>query len=138
MDEAAKLIRGKKGSKVVLSIERFGESELIDFNLLRESIKVKDISYHGMLDEQTGYIRLTRFSRNSDQEMKDALENLIDSNMTGLILDLRDNPGGLLNSAVNILDMFTEKGQLLVYTEGKTYKSKENTLVNQNRWFLMK
>ena len=124
MDEAAKLIRGKKGSKVVLSIERFGESELIDFNLLRESIKVKDISYHGMLDEQTGYIRLTRFSRNSDQEMKDALENLIDSNMTGLILDLRDNPGGLLNSAVNILDMFTEKGQLLVYTEGKTYKSK--------------
>ena len=63
MDEAAKLIRGKKGSKVVLSIERFGESELIDFNLLRESIKVKDISYHGMLDEQTGYIRLTRFSR---------------------------------------------------------------------------
>ncbi|OUX32348.1 MAG: hypothetical protein CBE24_03420 [bacterium TMED264] len=124
MDEAAKLIRGEKGSKVVLSIERFGESDLIDFNLLRESIKVKDISYFGMLDEQTGYIRLTRFSRNSDQEMKDALENLIESNMTGLILDLRDNPGGLLNSAVNILDMFTEKGQLLVYTEGKTYKSK--------------
>ena len=77
-----------------------------------------------MLDEQTGYVRLTRFSRNSDQEMKDAIENLIDSNMTGLILDLRDNPGGLLNSAVNILDMFTEKGQLLVYTEGKTYKSR--------------
>ena len=133
MDEAAKLIRGKKGSKVVLSIDRFGESELIDFNLLRESIKVKDISYHGMLDKQTGYIRLTRFSRNSDQEMKDALENLIDSNMTGLILDLRDNPGGLLNSAVNILDMFTEKGQLLVYTEGKHTSLKENTLVNQNR-----
>ena len=124
MDEAAKLIRGKKGSKVLLSIERYGESELIDFNLLRESIKVKDISYFGMLDEQTGYVRLTRFSRNSDQEMKEALENLIESNMTGLILDLRDNPGGLLNSAVNILDMFTEKGQLLVYTEGKTYKSK--------------
>ena len=124
MDQAAKLIRGKKGSKVVLSIQRFGESELIEFRLLRESIKVKDISYFGMLDEQTGYVRLTRFSRNSDQEMKNAIENLIDNNMTGLILDLRDNPGGLLNSAVNILDMFTEKGQLLVYTEGKTYKSK--------------
>ena len=77
-----------------------------------------------MLDEQTGYVRLTRFSRNSDQEMKDAIENLIQNNMTGLILDLRDNPGGLLNSAINILDMFTEKGQLLVYTEGKTYKSR--------------
>ena len=81
-----------------------------------------------MLDKQTGYIRLTRFSRNSDQEMKDALENLIENNMTGLILDLRDNPGGLLNSAVNILDMFTEKGQLLVYTKGKTYKSKRKYL----------
>ena len=125
MDEAAKLIRGEKGSKVVLSIKRFGESELIDFNLLRENIKVKDISYFGMLDEQTGYIRLTRFSRNSDQEMGDAIESLIENNMTGLILDLRDNPGGLLNSAVNILDMFTEKGQLLVYTKGKTYKSKK-------------
>jgi len=124
MDQAAKLIRGQKGSKVVLIIQRFGESEPIEFRLLRESIKVKDISYFGMFDEQTGYVRLTRFSRNSDQEMKDAIESLIDNNMTGLILDLRDNPGGLLNSAVNILDMFTEKGQLLVYTEGKTYKSK--------------
>ena len=124
MDQAAKLIRGKKGSKVVLSIQRFGEPEIIEFSLLRESIKVKDISYFGMLDEQTGYVRLTRFSRNSDQEMKDAIENLINNNMTGLILDLRDNPGGLLNSAINILDMFTEKGQLLVYTEGKTLKSR--------------
>ena len=124
MDQAAKLIRGKKGSKVVLSIQRFGEPDIIEFSLLRESIKVKDISYFGMLDEQTGYVRLTRFSRNSDQEMKDAIESLIQNNMTGLILDLRDNPGGLLNSAINILDMFTEKGQLLVYTEGKTYKSR--------------
>ena len=124
MDQAAKLIRGKKGSKVVLSIQRFGEPEIIEFSLLRESIKVKDISYFGMLDEQTGYVRLTRFSRNSDQEMKDAIENLINNNMTGLILDLRDNPGGLLNSAINILDMFTKKGQLLVYTEGKTFKSR--------------
>jgi len=123
MDEAAKLIRGQRGTKVVLSIERYGETELIDFSLLRESIKVQDISYYGMLNEQTGYIRLTRFSRNSDTEMKDALEDLIENEMTGLILDLRDNPGGLLNAAVNILDMFTEKGQLLVYTEGKTYKS---------------
>ena len=123
MDEAAKLIRGQKGTKVVLSIKRYGETDFIDFSLIRESIKVKDISYFGMLDDQTGYIRLTRFSRNSDKEMKDALKDLIERNMLGLILDLRDNPGGLLNSAVNILDMFTEKGQLLVYTEGKTYKS---------------
>ena len=135
IDDAAKLIRGKKGTDVMLSIQRYGENELIDFVLTRESIAVKDISYFGMLDETTGYIRLTRFSRNSDKEMKAALESLLSEQMTGLILDLRDNPGGLLNSAVNILDFFTEKGELLVWTEGKTqklnrkYTSKANPIV---------
>ena len=124
MDDAAKLIRGKKGSQVVLSIQRFSEEDLIEFELTREDIKVKDISYSGMLDSQTGYIRLTRFSRNSDKEMKQALRELLDNKMTGLILDLRDNPGGLLNAAVNILDLFTDKGDLLVWTDGKTQKSK--------------
>jgi len=124
MNDAAKLIRGEKGSNVILSIQRFGESNLIDFNLTRENIKVKDISYAGMLDDQTGYIRLTRFSRNSDKEMKKALKELLDQNMTGLVLDLRDNPGGLLNAAVNILDLFIDSGEMLVWTEGKTQKSK--------------
>jgi len=124
MDDAAKLIRGKKGSQVVLSVQRFREADLIEFALTREDIKIKDISYSGMLDNQTGYIRLTRFSRNSDKEMKKALQDLLENNMTGLVLDLRDNPGGLLNAAVNILDLFTDKGEMLVWTEGKTQKSK--------------
>lgn len=123
MDDAAKLIRGEKGTDVTLTIQRFGEDENIDFILTRENIKVKDISYSGMLDDQNGYIRLTRFSRNSDIEMKRAIEELLDQKMTGLILDLRDNPGGLLNAAVNILDLFIERGQILVWTEGKTQKS---------------
>ena len=124
MDDAAKLIRGKKGSQVVLSVQRFREADLIEFALTREDIKIKDISYSGMLDNQTGYIRLTRFSRNSDKEMKKALQELLENNMTGLVLDLRDNPGGLLNAAVNILDLFIDKGEKLVWTEGKTQKSK--------------
>jgi carboxyl-terminal processing protease len=124
MDDAAKLIRGKKGSQVVLSVQRFREADLIEFELTREDIKVKDISYSGMIDNQTGYIRLTRFSRNSDKEMKQALRELLENNMTGLVLDLRDNPGGLLNAAVNILDLFIDKGEMLVWTEGKTQKSK--------------
>ena len=122
MDDAAKLIRGKKGSKVTLGIKRFDEEDLIYFTLNREEIKVKDVSYSGMLDESTGYIRLNRFSKNSDIEVKNALEKLMQENMSGLIFDLRDNPGGLLNAAVNILDLFIPKGQLLVWTEGKTKK----------------
>jgi len=124
MDDAAKMIRGEKGSTVLLSIQRFGESDLIEFELVREDIKVNDISFAGMLDGQTGYVRLTRFSRNSDREMKKTILSLLDEDMTGLILDLRDNPGGLLNAAVNILDLFVEKGETLVWTEGKTNKSK--------------
>ena len=122
IDDAAKLIRGRQGTEVRLSIQRYGETELIDFILKREIIPVKDISYSGMLDESTGYIRLTRFSRNSDKEMRLAIDDLLDENMSELILDLRDNPGGLLNSAVNILDFFTEKGETLVWTEGRSQK----------------
>ena len=122
IDDAAKLIRGKKGTEVVLSIQRYGEIELIEFVLTRETIPVKDISYSGMLNENTGYIRLTRFSRNSDKEMKSAIESLLNHQMSDLILDLRDNPGGLLNSAVSILDFFIEKGETLVWTEGKSQK----------------
>ncbi len=123
MDDAAKLIRGEKGTDVILKIQRYGERDLIEFSLTREDIKVNDISFSGMLDDQTGYIRLTRFSRNSDKEMKKAVRDLLDKNMSGLILDLRDNPGGLLNAAINILDLFVEKGEILVWTEGKTQKS---------------
>ena len=123
MDDAAKLIRGQKGSSVTLTIERFGYDEWTDYDLIRESIKVKDVSYAGMLNETTGYIRLVRFSKNSSSEMETALSKLLANDMSSLILDLRDNPGGLLNSAVGILDMFIEKGELLVWTGGKTKQS---------------
>jgi carboxyl-terminal processing protease len=132
MDDAAKMIRGEKGTDITLSIGRYGENDLIDFILTRENIQVKDVSYSGMLNDQTGYVRLTRFSRNSDIEVKKSIEDLLTKKMTGLIIDLRDNPGGLLNAAVNILDLFTDKGEVLVWTEGKTQKSKRKYISKNN------
>ena len=123
MDDAAKLIRGKEGTDVTLTIERFSEGAPLDFILTREDIPVKDVSYYGMLDETIGYIRLNRFSKNSAVEVEKAIVSLSNNNLSSIVLDLRDNPGGLLNSAVSILDMFIEKDELLVWTSGKARQS---------------
>ena len=123
MDDAAKLIRGKEGTDVILTIERFNEGVPLDFILTREDIPVKDVSYYGMLDETIGYIRLNRFSKNSAIEVEKAITSLSNNNLSSIVLDLRDNPGGLLNSAVSILDMFIEKDELLVWTAGKARQS---------------
>ena len=123
MDDAAKLIRGKEGTDVTLTIERFSEGAPLDFILTREDIPVKDVSYYGMLDETIGYIRLNRFSKNSAAEVEKAIVSLSNNDLSSIVLDLRDNPGGLLNSAVSILDMFIEKDELLVWTSGKARQS---------------
>jgi len=138
MDDAAKLIRGKEGTDVILTIERFNEGVPLDFILTREDIPVKDVSYYGMLDETIGYIRLNRFSKNSAIEVEKAITSLSNNNLSSIVLDLRDNPGGLLNSAVSILDMFIEKDELLVWTAGKArqsnkkYFSKNNPIVSDD------
>ena len=138
MDDAAKLIRGKEGTDVILTIERFGEGASLDFILTREDIPVKDVSYYGMLDETIGYIRLNRFSKNSAIEVEKAIVSLSNNDLSSIVLDLRDNPGGLLNSAVSVLDMFIEKDELLVWTAGKArqsnkkYFSKSNPIVSDD------
>ena len=134
-NEAATKIRGEKGTEVQLTIKRFSETDPFVFNLTRSDIKVKDVTYSGMLSPTTGYVRLNRFSRNSPNEMYTAFQSLLEENAKELIIDLRDNPGGLLSSAVAILDMIVEKGSPLVSTKGRTkdsnrtYYSKRKPLI---------
>ncbi len=136
LDEASNMIRGAAGTAVTLLIERFGAEEPLEFNLVREDITVNDVTYYGMLDENTGYIRLARFSKNSVTEMRQVLQDL--NGAGAIILDLRDNPGGLLQSAVGVLDLFIEKGEVLVTTKGKhkearqILKSMHNPIVAEN------
>jgi len=119
LDDAASHIRGPRGTDVTLSIKRFGNEQLIDFVLTRADITVKDVPYAGMLDDETGYIRLMRFSKNSGPEMRSSIMNLQRDNASRIIIDLRDNPGGLLQSAIEILDMLIPKGDLLLSTKGR-------------------
>lgn len=122
-NDAAAKIRGKKGTRVKLTIKRYGENENIDFVLTRSSIDVKDISYSGQVTPTTGYIRLNRFSRFASRDFQKELVNLSKKDIEQLIIDLRDNTGGLLSAAVNILDMVTDKDLPLVSTKGRTKES---------------
>ncbi|NOZ74821.1 MAG: S41 family peptidase [FCB group bacterium] len=135
LHKASSLIRGPKGSNVTLTIQRYGLDHEIDFVLRRENIKVKDVAYADTIAPGVGYIRLTRFSRNAPTEMETAFKSLLAQNVNSIILDLRDNPGGLLNSAIDILDMIIPKGETLLSTRGRTsssnrnFKSENNPLV---------
>ena len=122
-NEAASNIRGKKGTEVKLTIKRYSEDDPIVFNLVRSTIKVKEITYSGMLSPSTGYVRLNRFSRNTPNEMRKAFQQLLNQDSKEIIIDLRDNPGGLLSSAVAILDMIIQKDSPLVSTKGRTKDS---------------
>ena len=122
-NEAAAKIRGEKGSTVKLTIKRFGDDDPIDFSLIRSEIIVKTVTYSGMLSKDTGYIRLNRFNRNTPFEMQNSISTLLNNDATALIFDLRDNAGGLLTSAISMLDMMIVKNTTLVSTKGRTKDS---------------
>ena len=123
LDETARRIRGPVGSEVTLTIRREGELKLLDFTLVREQIKVEDVRYSGTIDDGIGYIRLTRFSKNAESEVADAIRSFKTQNLKGLILDLRSNPGGMLEAAVDISDLFLPKDVVIVSTRGRTKSS---------------
>jgi carboxyl-terminal processing protease len=118
-EEAAKSMRGSAGTKVVLKIKREGLLEPIEYELERAVIQLKNVPYYGVVQGDIGYIRLSRFSEESGQELKDALKDLKKRDIEGLILDLRSNGGGLLSQAVEAANLFLEENKLIVYTQGR-------------------
>lgn len=113
-----KHLRGKKGSKVTVSVKRGNDPELIDFEIVRDKIPLNSINAAFMLDNGVGYIKLDRFAQESAQEFKNAFNKLSTQGMTSLVLDLRGNSGGYLNTAVEMVDQFLGDDQLVVFTEG--------------------
>ena len=122
-NDAAAKIRGRKGTKVKLTVKRYGVADPLQFDLTRSRIDVKDVTYAGMISPQTGYIRLNRFSRFTPRDFQKELLEMNKQNLSELIIDLRDNTGGLLSAAVNILDMLVDKELPLVSTKGRTKES---------------
>ncbi|MDP2959966.1 MAG: S41 family peptidase, partial [candidate division Zixibacteria bacterium] len=118
-DKAQQKIRGPKGSKVKMTILREGIAEPFEFNLIREVIEIRSVAFAGEIEDGIGYIRLIRFSENAPPELREALKELKKKNISGLILDLRGNPGGLLPEAVGVTELFLEKGELIVEIKGR-------------------
>lgn len=117
-EEISKMLKGQSGTQLEVTIERFGAIEKV--MLKREEIKIPDVPYYGMIDDNIGYVRLTSFTRTASQEVKDAFLDLRDNQgMTQFVFDLRGNGGGLLREAVNIVNLFVPRGREVVSTKGK-------------------
>ncbi len=119
LQEAVKKLRGEPGTEVTIGIKREGIEEIIPFTITRAIISVTAIPYSAMLTENIGYIRLSTFSESSTAEFEQSLDSLTNEGASKLIVDLRNNSGGLLKAAIEISDLFIEKGNLILKTKGK-------------------
>lgn len=120
-DDVSKILKGSPNTTVKLIIQREGESKPLEKTITREEIKIKNVPYAGWVAPGVGYIQLNQFTEDASRNVKEAYENLKKENPNpqGLILDLRGNPGGLLNEAVNLSNLFVDKGIEVVSTKGK-------------------
>ena len=125
-EQAVRELRGPRGTPVRISIMRSGYEKLIDLEVLRDEIHIPTVQAAFMLDATTGYILLSDFGENSDDEMGRALRTLSDQGMRRIVLDLRNNPGGALDQAILISNRFLPQGDLIVYTRGRVPNSDQD------------
>ncbi len=119
-DDVGKLLKGQPGTTVKLMILSPGATAPVEKTLIREAIKVSNVPYYGMVSDDIGYIRLSEFTEEAGRNVRNALIELKKNpNLKGVILDLRSNPGGLLNEAIDVVNVFEPKNQLVVNTRGR-------------------
>jgi carboxyl-terminal processing protease len=127
LTEAVNMMRGEKGTEIKISIMRKGFKEPKDYTIVRDIIKLKNIMYKKVEDD-IGYIKISQFQERTAMELENSLKNLSEKGCRGFIVDLRNNPGGLLEQAIDVADVFLDKGKMIVYTKGR--------LEDQNQDFL--
>ena len=128
-EDVSNLLKGPANKPVLLKLDRMGEKKFLEIEVVREKISIDAVPYYGMLKNDVAYIRLSNFTANCSDEVKNAFLELKENNPQALILDLRNNGGGLLRESVEIVNMFVPKGEEIVSTKGKvkqwdkTYKA---------------
>lgn len=119
LNQAVKKLRGNPGTKVTLTVLREDEMRIHEFTMTRELIHIQDVKDVHVIDDHIGYIRLTEFREDSYQEFEKGLKELKAKGADSLVVDLRNNPGGLLNVAINVAEIFLPEGQMIVSTKGR-------------------
>ncbi len=117
--DTGKLLKGQTQTSVTLTVKRYGNPKPLEITLSRDIVKVTNVPYYGMLTPEVGYIDLKDFTATASREVRNAFQELKGKGMKSLVLDLRDNPGGLLNMAIEISNIFIPKGEEIVSTKGK-------------------
>ena len=135
--DISKLLKGQANSTVKLMVTRYGQEAPVEINITRDKIQVDNVPYYGMLTNDIGYFQLSGFTVDASREVRNAVAKLKEQGAKKIVFDLRDNPGGLLNEAVNISNLFVDKGLDIVSTKGKvtewnkTYKALDMPLDTQ-------
>jgi carboxyl-terminal processing protease len=126
LDSTIKLVRGETGSLVTLTIFRPSQNRTIDYPLRRERIKMESVRLTSLRAGGIGFVQITQFSERTGEEFAAALAGLEKQGLRALVIDLRNNPGGLLDAAIAVCDEFFDKDELIAYTQGRTPDSREN------------
>ncbi len=130
--EAVSRLKGRPGTQVAIQLEREGESDPLDIDVTRELIQVDNVHGAEMVEDGLGYVRISQFGKRTGEELEEAIDQLIEQGMRGLVLDLRNNPRGLLEAAVEVVGQFVPDGQLVVFTKGRHAVMNEEWYANNS------
>ncbi len=133
-EKVLKLLRGKKGTMVKVSIQRRGFKNLFDFDITRGEIPIYSVDVSYMIDEGTGFIKVSRFAEQTYHEFTEAMRKLDQQGASKIIVDLRGNPGGYLAAVIRMVNDFLEKGEPILYTQGKSQPKKVYSANSRNAW----
>ena len=132
LDSTIKLVRGEPGSLVTLTVFRPSQNKNFDFAVHRERIQLDSVRLTSVRPGKVGFLQITQFSERTGEEFQRALEGLEKQGIRSLVIDLRNNPGGLLEAAISVCSAFFDKGELIAYTQGRTPESRENHFASGN------
>jgi carboxyl-terminal processing protease len=135
-DQAVRRLKGPKGTFVAIKVRRKGLEELIPMEVMRDEITIPAVTAHFMVDAQTGYVRIDDFAEHTEEELTSALHAMQSKGMKRIVLDLRGNPGGQLDQAIRMVNLFIPRGLMVVYTRGREKSADQEYRATENGEFL--